>query len=100
VFGKERDKGIRLQGLTPEVVSLADVPESSIIVHDETNPVLAAMLAHMRGPDFPTPIGVLFAVERPVYDEAVHDQLGEAKRRNGDGDLERLFRRGDVWTVS
>ena len=99
VFGKARDKGIRLNALTPEVVALSDVPESSILVHDETNPVLAAMLAHMRGPDFPTPIGVLFAVERPVYDEAVQAQVAAAKSRQGDGDLQRLFLRGDVWTV-
>jgi len=99
VFGKSRDKGIRLRGFTPEVVALADVPESEIIVHDERNPVLAALLAHLAPPAFPTPIGVLYAVDRPVYEEAVHSQLQQARRAKGEGDLAKLFAQGDVWTV-
>jgi 2-oxoglutarate ferredoxin oxidoreductase subunit beta len=35
IFGKERDKGIRLNGLRPEVVSLKDVPADDLLVHDE-----------------------------------------------------------------
>ena len=35
IFGKERDKGIRLNGLRPEVVKLGDgVTETDLLVHD------------------------------------------------------------------
>jgi 2-oxoglutarate ferredoxin oxidoreductase subunit beta len=99
IFGRNRDRGIRMNGMRPEVVSLADVSESDLLMHDEKNPVLAYLLGHMTPPEFPTPIGVLFDVERPVYEAAVHQQL-EGAKRGGDGDLVRLLGQGDVWTVS
>ena len=34
-FGKTMEKGIRLNGLTPEVVDVAEVGEESLLVHDE-----------------------------------------------------------------
>src|SRR5690349_17913804 len=35
IFGKNADKGIRLHGTTPEVVSVADVPADDLLHHDE-----------------------------------------------------------------
>src|SRR6266550_1220542 len=35
VFGKDRNKGIRLNGLDPEVVSLGEVGMDDLLVHDE-----------------------------------------------------------------
>jgi 2-oxoglutarate ferredoxin oxidoreductase subunit beta len=56
-FGKSMEKGIRLNGLTPEVVNVADVDERELLVHDEraTEPTLAYFLSRMGPPDFPTP---------------------------------------------
>src|SRR3954451_12494372 len=52
VFGKTVDKGIRLQGLRPEVVDLANVPKDDLLVHDEKGPSsLAFLLSRMRQPD-------------------------------------------------
>ncbi len=100
LFGRNRERGIRLDGLRPEVVSVADVGEAAILIHDETNPVLASLLAQMMPPEFPMPIGVLYAVERPVYEDAVRHQVAAAKEKRGQGNLARLFATGDVWTVS
>ena len=100
VFGKDRDRGIRLNGLRPEVVSLRDVPESEILIHDEKNPVLAYLLAHMTPPSFPTPIGVLFEVDRPAYEQGVHAQIEQAVARGKGETLEQVIATGDVWTVS
>ena len=40
IFGKDRDKGIRLNGLHPEIVTLGEngVTEADLLVHDETAP--------------------------------------------------------------
>ena len=37
IFGKDRDKGIRLNGLHPEVVTIGEdgVTEADLLVHDE-----------------------------------------------------------------
>jgi 2-oxoglutarate ferredoxin oxidoreductase subunit beta len=99
IFGRERDRGIRLHGFVPEVVHLGDgVPESDLLVHDERDPTVAAFLSRLGPPGFPTPLGVLYAVDRPCYDEAVNAQITAAKER-APADLGALLRRGDTWVV-
>jgi 2-oxoglutarate ferredoxin oxidoreductase subunit beta len=100
VFGKKRDKGIRLgTGLRPEVVTLGNgVGERDLLVHDEHDPTLAYFLSRMQPPEFPTPIGIFLAVDRPTYDAAVATQLTAATSK-GAPDLDTLFTRGDTWTV-
>jgi 2-oxoglutarate ferredoxin oxidoreductase subunit beta len=99
VFGAKRDKGIRLgSGMRPEVVALGNgTSESDLLVHDEHDPTLAYFLSRMEPPDFPTPIGVFHAVARPTYDESVNAQLAAATGKGAD--LDKLFTRGDTWTV-
>src|SRR3984957_13454662 len=99
IFGKNSDKGIRMNGQRAEVVALGDgVTEKDLIVHDETNLALAFMLANFEAP-MPAPIGVFYATSRPTYDAATNAQLAEAKAKQGVGDVAALLKRGDVWTV-
>jgi 2-oxoglutarate ferredoxin oxidoreductase subunit beta len=104
IFGKDQDKGIRLQPgkIWIEAVTLGQdgVTEDDILVHDETNITMASMLAGMRPPDFPVPLGVLYCNPRPSYAHQVYEQI-EAARANGDGkgDMNALLRRGYTWTV-
>ncbi|MDG1205361.1 MAG: 2-oxoacid:ferredoxin oxidoreductase subunit beta, partial [Pseudomonadales bacterium] len=64
LFGTDNSKGLRLNtaNLTLEVVTLGEegVTESDIMVHDETNKVLAQMLSELKSPDYPLPIGVIY----------------------------------------
>ncbi|MBI1813412.1 MAG: 2-oxoacid:ferredoxin oxidoreductase subunit beta [Deltaproteobacteria bacterium] len=100
-FGKDRDKGIRMRGHSLEVAHLGkDSTEADLIVHDESDPVLAFLLSTMQPPKFPTPIGVFRAVSRPTYEEALVHQVEQAKAKLGPGDLDELFGRGDTWVVS
>ncbi len=76
IYGKNRDKGIRLKGLELEVVQLGNgTSESDLLVHDETHPrpAYAFMLAHMEHkPGFPTPMGVLRNwADVPPYEQLV-----------------------------
>lgn len=102
IFGKNRDKGIRLNGTTLEVVTLGDgVTESDLLVHDEKrpDPAIAFLLARMDYPEYPVPVGVFRAVERPTYDELVTAQIETAIAERGPGDLEKLLRSGDLWVI-
>jgi len=103
IFGKNKEKGVRLNAHgRPEVVELnSGISEDDLLFHDETaeDPSLAFLLAHMRHPEFPEPMGVLRNVSRPVYDESVRQQVSMAREQNGDGDLEKLLNSGDTWTV-
>ena len=103
IFGKNRDKGIRLNGMEPEVVELGKgISEDDLLFHDEkaTEPSLAYLLSRMRYPEFPEPIGVFRAVDRPKYDEELNRQIEQARRSKGRTDLNELFNSGETWTVS
>jgi 2-oxoglutarate ferredoxin oxidoreductase subunit beta len=102
IFGKERNKGIRLNGTVPEVVDLGNgVTESDLLVHDETreDPAIAYIMARMEYPQYPVPMGVFRAVQRPTYDDLMTAQIRDAIAREGEGDLEALLAEGDTWTV-
>jgi 2-oxoglutarate ferredoxin oxidoreductase subunit beta len=103
IFGKDRDKGIRLRDLRPEVVTIGQdgVTEADLLVHDEAaeDPYLALMLSRMFWPEFPVPVGVLRATTRPTHDRLIEDQLAAAVAKSGRGDLEQVLRGGETWTV-
>jgi 2-oxoglutarate ferredoxin oxidoreductase subunit beta len=99
-FGKQGEKGIRLRGLTPEVVKVVDVGEENLLVHDEqaAEPTLAYLLSRMGPPDFPTPVGVFRAIEKPVYSQLLMEQVHNAQAARP-ADLDALFRQGETWDV-
>ncbi len=104
IFGANRDKGIRLHGMDPEVVELGKgISEDDLLFHDERapEPSLAYLLSRMRYEDgFPEPIGVFRCVEKPRYDVSINEQIEKAIEERGAGDLEKLFRSGETWEVA
>jgi 2-oxoglutarate ferredoxin oxidoreductase subunit beta len=103
IFGKNRDKGIRLNGTEPEVVELGKgISEDDLLFHDEKapEPTLAYLLSRMSHPEFPEPIGVFRSVDKPVYDEQLNLQVAQAIEKRGKGDLDKLFNSGETWSVA
>jgi 2-oxoglutarate ferredoxin oxidoreductase subunit beta len=92
-----------MNGLELEVVKLGDgISEKDLIVHDERhpNPAYAFLLSRMDAtPGFPTPLGVLRAVDAPVYETQNAEQLAAIGAKKGKGDLAKLLRAGDTWEV-
>jgi 2-oxoglutarate/2-oxoacid ferredoxin oxidoreductase subunit beta len=103
VFGKERNRGIRMRGMVPEVVTLGEngVTEADLLVHDEhaANGGLAFLLSQLESPAFPVPLGVFRALEMPTYQERNADQMEAARQAKGRGDLASLLNSGDTWTI-
>jgi 2-oxoglutarate ferredoxin oxidoreductase subunit beta len=96
-------KAIRLVGNHLEVVNTDDVPADDLLIHDEKdpNPAIQMMLARMRYPAMPEPMGVLRAVENvATYDDEINAQVAEATEKKGPGDLDQLFHSGDTWEVA
>jgi 2-oxoglutarate ferredoxin oxidoreductase subunit beta len=106
VFGAEKNKGIRLNGLQPEVVTIGEngVSVADLWVHDETDPdaTRTQILSRMWWPDFPVPVGVFRRVPRPTHDQLLVEQIDGAKAARaskGPVDLQKLLASGETWTV-
>ncbi|MFL6200814.1 MAG: 2-oxoacid:ferredoxin oxidoreductase subunit beta [Thermoanaerobaculia bacterium] len=102
VFGKARDKGIRMSGTHMEVITLGDgLTADDCLVWDENldNPATAFLAAQLLPPNFPTAVGVFRSVDLPSYEERVMDQMHAETNRLGIGKLDDLLRAGDTWIV-
>jgi 2-oxoglutarate ferredoxin oxidoreductase subunit beta len=103
IFGKNKDRGIRLNGIEPEVVTLGQngITERDLLVHDERRkePTLAYLLSRMTYPEFPVPMGVFYSAERPTLEDSLERQAIQATAALGAGSLERLLGSGATWTV-
>ncbi|MFX0051055.1 MAG: 2-oxoacid:ferredoxin oxidoreductase subunit beta [Candidatus Hermodarchaeota archaeon] len=102
VFGRDREKGIFLHGLTPKVINFkeAGFEESDLLYHDEyaTEPTLAFFLSRMRYPQFPEPIGIFRAIEKETYNEMLNQQIKEAKKKTTKS-LQEILYEGETWIV-
>ncbi len=100
VFGKNRDKGIRMKGHKLEVVELGNgVSEGDLLVHDDQDDALAFLLSTLQPPRFPLPLGVFRAVTHPTYEDGVTAQIRRAKEQKPAA-LDELLNRGDTWEVT
>jgi len=102
VFGKEMDKGVKLNGFNLEVVSLKDGKHSvnDLLVHNEKDTTLSFMLADMTyKPHLPRPVGIFLAIDRPVYEVEMERQISFAQEKRGVGDIKKLLNSGETWIV-
>ena len=99
-----RRRGIAMRNGMATVIELADsddAVERGAVVHDQSHesPAYASILATLKLPDFPLPIGVFRQVEKACYEDMLSAQVEEALERKGKGDLRDLLNSGDTWTV-
>ena len=101
LFGKEKDKGVRLDGNKPVIVDIGDKWSiDDVLVHDESDYVIASLLSNMSyQTDFPDPIGVLYAVESETYEETMVAQINEAIKKKPNGNVQDIINAGDTWVV-
>ena len=100
-FGENQQKGIRLRGLKPEIVTIgeAGVTEADLMRHDASDPSSAYLVSNLDYPDFPVPVGVFLDIKRKSYEELLLGQVEKA-RAAGAPDLQELLVGDNVWTVS
>lgn len=105
LFGENKSKGIRLDGLTPVVVDMnSGVSESELWIHDEQDAAKANLLARMfdnpnTEPHLPRPFGVFYAIERPMYEDMLIEQVEQTIQDKGLGELDKLLAGRETWTV-
>jgi 2-oxoglutarate ferredoxin oxidoreductase subunit beta len=103
IFGKEKNKGIRLNGLEPEVVVFeAGKPPKDLLVHDQfrQSPNLANILAEFtERENFPIPQGIFRSITRTTQDQLMTQQVEEAKKASP-ADLQKLLNGSESWVVA
>lgn len=105
VFGAAKNKGIKLNGLQPEVVELnGNVSENDLWIHDENDFFKAQILTRFfdgpkTGQHFPRPFGVFYKTERLCYEDIMTKQIEDAKSK-AENNLDQLLRGREVWTIN
>ena len=101
VFGKEKNRGIRLDGNTPMIVEIGDKWSlDDVLVHNESDYVIASLLSNLTyQSDFPDPIGVLYAIDSPTYEELMLNQISDAIGKKGSTSVQDILNAGDTWVV-
>lgn len=100
IFGKEKDKGLRLNGLKLEVVTLGEdgVTEKDILIHDakcEDN-TLHQMLVKLQ---YPLVTGIIRSYEDDLFEEREAALNAEAKKNTNFKKVDDLFFAGDTYEV-
>jgi 2-oxoglutarate/2-oxoacid ferredoxin oxidoreductase subunit beta len=101
-FGPDGEHAVVARGDgSMKIVPTTDAGDR-VVIHDprKQEPTTAFALSRLaHNPTGPTPLGIFRAVDRPVYDDLVREQIGTARERNGEGDLTSLLESGNVWDV-
>lgn len=93
-------KGLRLNGLKPEVVEIREGQEiHNLWIHDSKDPMKAHLLSRMFTDDGPRPFGVFYQEDRFTYENAMENQINKAIEIQGEGDLDALIKGKNSWVV-
>lgn len=101
LFGKNKDKAIKLNGFHPEVITAANGKMQDVLIHKENvaDRGLAYVLGQMgiENPGLPVVFGILRWVHEPTYQERLVEQENIAKEKKQT--LEQVLNSGDTWTI-
>ena len=102
LYGAEKNKGLVFDGenriLKKAVIGEDGMSEADILVHDETDRDMAWLLAHLEAPDFPLPVGVLYADPLPAFNEQQLPLEGDFAKRKVR--LQQAIEGGHTWRVA
>ena len=103
IFGKDRNKGIRLGAKGLEVVTIGEnnITEKDLLVHDMTqeDSGIHNMLVDMKLPHYPMAFGVIRSVPTPTYDELLEEQIKAAQKSSPIKCVDDLLNSGDTWEI-
>lgn len=101
IFGKERDKGLVLNGLKLEVATIGEngITEKDILVHDakEQDPTLHQMLVRLN---YPKVTGIIRSFDDVTLEERKDALTAEVKANSSFSKTDDLFFSGETYEVS
>jgi 2-oxoglutarate ferredoxin oxidoreductase subunit beta len=103
IFGKEKNKGIVLDGLKLAIVTIGEngITESDILIHDayQEDNTLHNMLISMSAPEFPVAFGVIRQVTCDSFDQNVWEQIQAEKENPKFASVDELMNSGVTWEI-
>ena len=106
LFSANKEKGIKLDGFKPVVVDLSNgASADDCWIHDEHDFYKAQILVRMFDDPridghLPRPFGVFYQTDRPCYEDMLQAQVDEVISKKGKGDLNKLIRGNETWTIA
>jgi 2-oxoglutarate ferredoxin oxidoreductase subunit beta len=101
-----QNKGIKLDGFKPIIVEIGkEASMDDLWVHDDRDFYKAQVLVRMFDDPkleghLPRPFGVFYETDRACYEDSMAMQIEEVIAKKGKGDLDKLLRGNEVWTIS
>ena len=100
VFGKERNKGLILNRLKLEVVTIGEngITQEDLLVHDakEEDPTLHQMLVRSK---YPLVTGIIRSFDDVSFEEREKKQTEKIKSNSSFAKIDDLFFSGDIYEV-
>ena len=97
VYGKELDKGLRLNGFELEACGADEAAVWDPTPESAGPSMLFADID--RDSTLPTPMGIFRQIDRPVFEDDVHSQIEAVTEKKGPGSVRDLIYTGDTWQV-
>ena len=99
-FGKEKDKGLILDGHNFKVVTIGDnISLDDLMVHNPEDKKLGLILSEMTYDEsLPVPIGILYKENKPTYESMLISQINKAKEVQKI-DLQSIIAGSNTWEV-
>lgn len=104
IFGEKDNKGIKLNGITPEIVDIEVEGTDGLWIHDEQDKTKANLISRFfdttfNDVHFPRPFGVIYSEDRPTYEEMMEAQISELMQRKGKMPLDRILSGDKTWNI-
>ena len=101
IFGKERNKGLRLNGLKLEVVTIDqnNSTENDILIHDaqEQDPTLHQMLVRLK---YPLVTGIIRSYQDTTLEERKNEQRERVRSNSSFTKTDDLFFSGETYEIT
>jgi 2-oxoglutarate ferredoxin oxidoreductase subunit beta len=97
VFGKQLDKGVKIDAAEARVVAAAEATPWDPSTRSAAGAFVLSEMAEQPGN--PTPIGIFRSISAPTFDEGMNKQVTAATAKRGAGKLKDLIWSGDMWDV-
>ncbi|MBC8196740.1 MAG: 2-oxoacid:ferredoxin oxidoreductase subunit beta [Candidatus Marinimicrobia bacterium] len=101
IFGKDKNKGLRLNGSQFEIIDIgSQFSKDDILVHNKKDKNLALLLSDLTyQPEFPKPLGVFYEELKPTYEELLINQIDNAKVNMPTANFDELIRSSHTWEI-